>query len=136
MYRNKYIQILKNSFDKHINKLSPFMVNYFEGLNKEELEFYDVDEEELKKIVFDLLLCKLNLQEFSTRLTSTFISRGFVNDNVTKLNKESIKEIWENIMVYYGESDPYSNFIDHLLDDLKDKYPEDVFEAMEISLTN
>lgn len=136
MYRNKYIQILKNSFDKHINKLSPFMVNYFEGLNKEQLEFYDVDEEELKKIVFDLLLCKLNLQEFSTRLTSTFISRGFVNDNVTKLNKESIKEIWENIMVYYGESDPYSNFIDHLLDDLKDKYPEDVFEAMEISLTN
>lgn len=136
MYRNKYIQILKNSFDKHINKLSPFMVNYFEGLNKEQLEFYDVDEEELKKIVFDLLLCKLNLQEFSTRLTSTFISKGFVNDNVTKLNKESIKEIWENIMVYYGESDPYSNFIDHLLDDLKDKYPEDVFEAMEISLTN
>ena len=137
MIKNPTIHKLKESFDNTYSIMEGYLIDHCQNELKNRLEYVEVDEVDMKNFMFDAILCKLGLHKYTLRLTTSFVSRGFVNEDATALNKKTIKDIWDSVMVYQGpcSSDVYSNFVDCFLDDLKPKLDKNVYDAIEYNLT-
>lgn len=138
MIRNPTIHKLKESFDNTYPIMEGYLIDHCQNELKDRLEYVEVDETDMKNFMFDAILCKLGLHKYALRLTTSFVSRGFINEDATALNKKTIKDIWDSVMVYqgYGSSDVYSHFVDCFLDDLKSKLEKEVYNAIEYNLTD
>lgn len=137
MIRNPTIHKLKESFDNTYPIMEAYLIDHCQNELKDRLEYVEVDETDMKNFMFDAILCKLGLQKYTLRLTNSFVSRGFLDEDATALNKKTIKDIWDSVMVYQGpcSSDVYSQFVDGFLDDLHSKLDENVYSAIEYNLT-
>ena len=138
MIRNPTISKLKESFDNNYFIVEGYLMDRYQNLDDDIPELFEVDETDLKDILFDCMLCKLGLSKYTLRNASSFMSRGNFGEDVSRLNKRAIKDLWDLVMVYQVDDklDPYTAFVDAVLDEMKDKVTEEVFEALETNLTD
>lgn len=137
MIRNPTIHEIKESFDNTYPIMEEYLIDHCQNELRDRLEYVEVDEMDMKNFMFDAILCKLGLQKYALRLTTSFVSRGFLDEDATALNKKTIKDIWDSVMVYQGSDSPdvYSQFVNCFLDDLKGKLANEVYDAIEYNLT-
>lgn len=137
MIRNPTIRQLKESFDKTYPIMEGYLIDYCQNELKDRLEYVEVDETDMKNFMFDAILCKIGLQKYTLGFAYSFVSRGFLGEDATELNKKTIKDIWDSVMVYqgFGSSDVYSQFVDSFLDDIQTKLDKNIYIAIEYNLT-
>lgn len=138
MIRNPTVLKLKESFDTNYHIIEGYLIDRYQNMNNDQPELFEVDENDLKDILFDCMLCKIGLHKYTLRTASSFISRGNIGEDVTCLNKRAIKDLWNLVMIYRAddEYDLYTHFVNNILDDLQPKLDKEVYNAIEYNLTD
>ena len=129
------LRTIKEVFEDNYHIIEPYLEDYCKNKYTENLE---VQPNDLKQFMMDAILCKVGLHKYTSNLTSTIVVNSFEYDDVSSINKETIRDVWSEVMVYQGidTEDPYSKFVNCFLDQLEQRLDKDVFNCIECGLTN